>query len=119
MTKPIPRPVHGAVDYLYAATAAMAPHLFGFRDVPAATRLIRLAAGGVAAYSLVTRYEWGAVGLVPFRAHLAVDVAAGLGTMAAPWAAGFAAHRRARNTFLAMGAFSVLAGLLTDPGDRR
>ncbi|MBX9626769.1 MAG: hypothetical protein K2X82_23410 [Gemmataceae bacterium] len=123
MTKPIPRQVHGAVDYLYAATAAAAPDRFEFRDEPTAARLIRLAAGGVAAYSLLTRYEWGVLRVLPWRSHLAVDVVAGVATMAAPWLFGFARHAAARNTFLAMGAFSVAAGLLAEtdemPADGR
>lgn len=114
MLKPIPRQVHGAVDYLYAATAAAAPGWFGFRDEPRAARLIRFAAGGVVAYSLLTRYEWGVVRVLPWQSHLAVDVVAGAATAAAPWLFGFARHTAARNTFVAMGLFSVTAGLLTE-----
>ena len=34
---------------------------------------------------------------------------------AAPWLLGFAGNARARNTFIAMGAFGLMAGLLSRP----
>lgn len=64
MTRPIPRAVHGAIDYLYAAAVAASPWAFGFVDRPIAAWLAWAVAAGVVGYSLFTRYEWGAVRLI-------------------------------------------------------
>jgi hypothetical protein len=112
-TPVIPRPVHGAADYLYVPAVAAAPALFGFAHHHTPARLARVISGGVLASTLLTRAEWGVWKLLPYKAHLALDFAAGLGTMALPWLAGFARDRRARNTFLAFGAISVGASLLS------
>ena len=65
--------------------------------------------------SLLTRAEWGAVQVMPYRAHhrahLVVDAALDAFALAAPWRFGFAGDRRARNTSLAMGAAGLSAGL--------
>lgn len=109
----IPRPLHGVADYLYVPAVAAAPALFGFSHHQKPARLARLISGGVLASTLLTRAEWGVWKLVPYKAHLTLDFAAGLGTMALPWLAGFARDRRARNTFLVIGAISAGAGLLS------
>lgn len=119
MVKPISRQTHAVVDYAYAALFAAAPEIVGYEDEERAAVLSRVAAGGVALTSLCTRYELGLVRVVPFKAHLAADVAVGLLTVGAPFLFGFAGNRRARNFFVGMGAFSVAAGLLTEPKEMR
>lgn len=122
MDRPISRQVHGVMDYSYAALIAAAPETVGFKNEESATQLCRAVGGGVFAASLMTRYELGAVPVIPFKMHLAADVVVGLFTLGAPWLFGFSDNRRARNTFVAAGAISVLAGLLTEPkemGERR
>lgn len=115
MTKPISRQMHGVMDYSYAALIAAAPEAIGFKDEETAADLCRAVGGGVFLASLFTRYELGAVRVIPFKAHLATDVAAGLFTFGAPWLFGFSRNRAARNTFMVAGAISVFAGLLTEP----
>jgi hypothetical protein len=107
--------MHGVADYSYAALFSVAPELIGFKDEETATGLSRVVGGGVLLASLFTRYELGAVPVIPFKVHLVNDVAVGLLTLGAPWLFGFARNKRARNTFVGMGAFSVMAGLLTEP----
>jgi hypothetical protein len=109
----IPRPLHGVADYLYVPTVAAAPDLFGFAHNQKAARICRVVSGGVLASTLLTRAEWGVLKLMPYKVHLLLDFAAGLGAMGMPWLAGFARDRRARNTFLAIGAISVGASLLS------
>ncbi len=41
-------------------------------------------------YSLLTRYEWGAVRIIPMRRHLALDLMNGLLLTLSPWLFGFA-----------------------------
>jgi hypothetical protein len=115
MIKPISRKMHAVMDYGYAALIASAPETVGFKNEKTAATLCRAVGGGVFAASLLTRYELGAVPMIPFKVHLAHDVAAGLFTLGAPWLFGFSRNRRVRNTFVVAGAISVLAGLLTEP----
>lgn len=109
----ISRPMHGFADYAYVPAVAAAPALFGFAHNPTPARLCRIISAGVLAATVTTRAEWGVFKLMPYKAHLALDFAAGLGAMAMPWLAGFSRDRRARNTFLVIGAVSVSAGLLS------
>ena len=104
-----------ALLLLTLPAVAAAPEVCGFADCPPAARLARGLAAGVLGNTLLTRAEWGAVPVLSFRAHLMNDVLSGLACLAAPWALGFSRHRAARNTFLAIGATFVAAGLLTDP----
>lgn len=87
----------------------------GFADDKKPAALARVLAGGILASSLLTRAEWGAAKVLPFKAHLAADTAVGLLALGAPWLFGFAGDTRARNTFLAMGALGTMAGLLSQP----
>jgi hypothetical protein len=109
----IPRPIHGIADYIYVPTMTAAPALFRFAHNRPAARLSYLVGSGVLASTVLTRAEWGMFKLMPYKAHLFLDFGAGLGVMAMPWLAGFARDRRARNTFLVMGAISVGASLLS------
>ena len=115
MAKPISRQMHAATDYAYAAFIAAAPELIGYKNEETAAGLSRAVGGEVLLASLMTRYELGLVPAMSFKAHLTADVITGLLTMSAPWLFGFSNNRRARNTFLGFGAFSIMAGLLTDP----
>jgi hypothetical protein len=113
--KIIPRPVHAALDYGYAGLFFAAPELANFENEKTASRLARTVSAGVFVSSLMTRYEFGLIKMMPFKAHLAVDVAVGVLTAAAPFAFGFSRNKRARNFFTGFGLFSVVAGLLTEP----
>jgi hypothetical protein len=115
MNKPIPRQLHAVLDYSYAALFSAAPELVGFTNEEVAARLSRLVSGGVLTTSLLTRYELGLIRVLPFKAHLAADVAVGLLTLGAPFLFGFSGNKKARNFFVGLGAFSIMAGLLTEP----
>ncbi|ADB40186.1 SPW repeat domain-containing protein [Spirosoma linguale] len=115
MEQPISRKQHGIADYGYVPLVAAAPSLLGFDDEPTATRLARIISGGVLATSLLTRYELGLWKVIPFKAHLVADAAVSAFSLAAPWLLGFSKNKRARNTFLAIGAFGTVVGLLSKP----
>lgn len=115
--QPISRRQHGFTDYSYIPAVLAAPRLAGFEDNRTAVRMTRVAAGAIALSSVLTRAEWGLVKVMPYRAHLALDAANGLFQAAVPWLFGFAGDRRARTTFLAMGAVGLLAGTLSRPDD--
>jgi hypothetical protein len=110
---PIPRRYHWFTDYSYVPTVAAAPELFGFADNKTATTLARIFSGTILASSIFTRAEWGAVKVLPYKAHVALDFASGVAALAMPWLAGFAEHRAARNTFLGMGIVGITVGLLS------
>ena len=106
--------MHGLIaDYPYVALVGTAPETVGFADEKAATRLCRVMSGGVLLSALLTRAEWGVVRVIPFKTHLALDLASGILAFGAPYLFGFSKNKRARNVFLAMGAAGVVAGFFT------
>ncbi len=115
MEQPLTREQHGVVDYAYVPAVAALPAVVGFDrdDVPA--RLARLISGGVLVSTLATRAEWGVVRVMPFKVHLALDVATSALAVAAPWLFGFAKDERARNSFVAIGLLGLVVGALTQP----
>lgn len=115
--QPISRTMHAAADYAYIPTLAAAPSLFGFADNKLASRLAQIMAGGILVQSLMTKAEWGAVKVLPFKRHLQMDLATGLFAAGAPWLFGFAKNKRARNTFVVMGLVSLVAGALSRKED--
>lgn len=116
MTKPISTRVHGAIDYAWAAAAAaLARRMDGAR---ATERLLERAGAAATASALVTRYEWGAVPLMPMRGHLALDhVLCGV-LLASPLFLP-AAERRYAAVPVLLGAVGVVVALLTQPRPAR
>jgi hypothetical protein len=104
---------------LQTTVVAAAPALADFKDQPTANALTRLLSGGVLASALMTRAEWGLFKVVPYKAHLAADATVGVFSLAAPWLFGFSEHQKARNTFLALGAISLVASLLSKPEEMK
>ena len=73
---------HGILDYLSVGTLLALPRLLGWsKDV---TRLLTGAAVGTLGYSLLTRYELGAVKTLPMQAHLTLDGMSGALLCGAP-----------------------------------
>jgi hypothetical protein len=81
--KPISTRTHGVLDYLTAGTLLALPRAMGWSEN--VTRLLTGAAVGTIGYSLLTRYELGALKLLPMRAHLALDALSGATLCASPW----------------------------------
>lgn len=112
MSKPIAPSQHIALDYILGPLVAAAPELLGFREEKAATLLCRVVGGSVLAATSVTNAKGALLPIVPLTVHLAGDVGSGLFALGAPFLFGFR-NPRARNTFLALGAYTILAGALT------
>ncbi|RNI22008.1 hypothetical protein [Rufibacter latericius] len=115
MWQPITRPMHGIAEVAYIPAVAAAPESVGFTEEETATTLCRAIAGGTLVSALVTKAEWGAVQVMPYKAHLAIDFATSIFSLAAPWMFGFSQNTKARNTFVTMGLVGLVVGTLSRP----
>lgn len=115
MNQPISRRQHAFTDYSYVPLVASAPDFIGFTQEKTATALCRALSSTVLLSSLFTRAEWGPIRVMPYKVHLAIDTLGGATALVAPWVFGFAQNKKARNTFLVMGVFGLIAGLLSRP----
>jgi hypothetical protein len=78
----IPTRVHGALDFLTAFTLLMLPRAMKLDSN--VSRLLTNAGASTIAYSLLTRYEYGMLKILPFRAHLRLDKLSAFVFCAAP-----------------------------------
>jgi hypothetical protein len=110
----IPTQIHGVLDYITGGALLSAPRLLGLGNVPASARVLRLAGGGAALYSMLTDYDLGAVKLVPMPVHLALDAASGAFLASSPWLLGFAREgARYWLPHVVVGATEILAAATT------
>jgi hypothetical protein len=108
--RPIPTRVHGALDYMTVVALFALPRLLGWSDH--LTTLMTAMAVITLIYSLITRYELGALGTLPMRGHLVLDFVSGLVFLAAA----LLLTREpdgVRAVLAAIGAFEIGASLLT------
>ena len=102
---------HGVLDYSSVILLLVLPRALGWsRPV---TSLLTGSALATLAYSLLTRYELGAVKRLPMPAHLAMDRASGIALCVA---AGAMADEPVpvRAALLGLGLFEVTASLTTE-----
>lgn len=128
MTQPITPRVHGILDYAIVAIFLNAPMVFGFTGTPAST--LYWLAGIHLLVTGFTDFPYGMFKVIPFRRHLAVDIAAGFFLVAGPGLLGFAADAASSSFFYVMAIFIFAVVTFTDyspqlevpprePGDRR
>lgn len=103
---------HGALDYLSVAMLLSASRAFGSRS--ALGRSLVATGLGTAAYSLMTRYEWGIVGTLSMREHLALDAFQGAAFCTAAALLG-RERRDVRIALAGYGLFALAAAALTEP----
>lgn len=115
MNQPISRQQHAVPEFSIITALAAAPAVAGFTQDKTASTLSYAMSGTALLSALFTRAEWGAVKLLPYKAHLAIDAVSGVAAVSAPWLFGFARNTRARNAFLAIGAMGLIATLLSRP----
>lgn len=103
---------HGALDYASVILLLALPRALGWSKP--VTNLLTGSALATLVYSLATRYELGALKLLPMPTHLALDRASGLALCAA---AGTMKDEpiAVRAALLALGLFEITASLTTDP----
>ena len=107
----IPTRVHGVIDYIYGLALIAAPFLFGFADGTAAQWVPIVIGLATIGMSLLTRYELGAIKVLPMLAHISIDGVAGLVLLASPWTFGFA--DRIWWPHVLFGAIAIVVPLLT------
>ncbi len=106
---------HGVLDYSSVLLLSALPRALGWS--PRVTRLLTGSALATLVYSLLTRYELGAVKVLPMPAHLVLDGASGLTLCLA---AGILADepRPVRLALLGLGLFEITASLTTETQPR-
>jgi hypothetical protein len=75
MRKPISTKAHGVLDFMTAGLLVTLPRAMGWSNC--VTRLLDASAATTVVYSLLTRYEFGVVKALPFKAHLVIDALQG------------------------------------------
>lgn len=102
---------HGYLDYIVGILFVAAPWIFNL-DADAPEGMIFIILGVMAiVYSLFTRYELGAIKLVPMSVHLTLDILSGILLAASPWLFGFADKTYLPHLFF--GLFEIVAALAT------
>ena len=92
--------LHGVLDYAAATGLIVLPFIFGFGSL--ALWLSVAGGAGLIGYSLLTDYTLGAAALISFKIHLALDLAAAVAFIAAPFIFGWGG--------LIMGYYLVMGG---------
>jgi hypothetical protein len=82
--------VHGVMDYMMGILLLASPYLFGFATGGVKQWLPMILGLAILGMSLLTRYEWGAVRLIPMPVHLVIDGLSGALLAVSPWLFGFA-----------------------------
>ena len=81
---------HGVLDYVVGLGLILSPRIFGLDTSIAEGKVPMMLGWAALIYSLLTRYELGLLKVLPFRAHLALDVMSGAFLAASPWLFWFA-----------------------------
>jgi hypothetical protein len=83
---------HGVIDYVVGLALIAAPYLFGFATGGPKQWVPMILGAATLGLALLTRYELGAIKLIPMPAHLCVDVLTGALLAASPWIFGFSSE---------------------------
>jgi hypothetical protein len=108
--KVIPTAVHGVLDYLTAIGLVTLPRLVPMSETIARSFFVMGVI--VFAYSLLTRYELGALRLISMKAHLALDVLSAVLFIGAAIALRDEPDR-IRQILVGVGVFEIIAVLLS------
>jgi hypothetical protein len=114
--RPIDETLHGATDYQVGALlTTIFPRLAGISGTDSA-RQIRTAGAIHAGYSVFTNYTLGVVKVIPYKAHLALDLAGALALGATPFVTGqWKKGRRQWVPHVGLAAFELMSLALSDP----
>ena len=107
----IPTRFHGILDYVVGLLYIVAPWIFDFSNVSAATWVMVVAGIIVLLQTVFTDFEVGLVRRIPMKTHLIVDFGLGVMLALSPWVFGFA--DLVYLPHLIGGIFAILASLTT------
>jgi hypothetical protein len=111
---PIPRAVHGILDYGFAALLVAAPFLLGFSDEGAATAVSIIAGVVVLIGAAITKcFPTSVIKSLPVGGHLTLDFALAAGLVAAPFLFGFSDEGTPTAFFIVAGLLDLLMTLAT------
>ena len=114
--RPVDSTLHGVTDYTVGATLlSVFPKAAGIEGTRSA-RQIRVAGAIHAGYSTITDYTLGAVKVIPFKVHLALDAIGALALAATPFVTG--QYKEGRDQWVphvALCAFELASLAMTDP----
>ena len=114
--RPVDSTLHGVTDYTVGATLlSVFPKAAGIEGTRSA-RQIRAAGAIHAGYSTITDYALGAVKVLPFKVHLALDAIGALALGATPFVTG--QYKEGRSQWVphvALCAFELASLAITDP----
>jgi uncharacterized membrane protein len=103
---------HGIIDYLMVIILAIGPGVAGFSGKQAVFCYILAAVHFV--MTVLTRFPLGAVKIIGFPLHGAIEALVSILLIVLPWIANFAAGVHSRNFFIAIGVLIGLIALLTN-----
>lgn len=112
-TGPVPYMAHQAADYLLAALLIVAPFLFGFSDVDAATAVSIVAGVIVLVMVASTDGPLSLVNSVPIPVHVLGDLGLGVLLIASPFLFGFSDESDATAFFIVVGVVELLLVIAT------
>jgi hypothetical protein len=115
MTKPISTRVHGIIDYTWSSAASSAAARMD--GATSTARLLRAAAAAATGSSLLTKYETGAMRVLPMRAHLALDTLLCSVLIASPLFLP-SSERRYASVPILFGAVGLIVAMLTETHSR-
>ena len=108
---------HGAIDYLMVILLAIGPGVAGFHGKQ---QLFCYALAAVHfLLTVVTRFPLGAVKVLAFPMHGAIELLVGVLLVILPWLANFSAGVNSRNFFVCIGALILIIWAMTDYRDLR
>jgi hypothetical protein len=111
---PIPRSLHGILDYGYAVLLIAAPFLFGFDDVGAATAVAIVAGLVVLLGAAVTKcFPTSVIKSLPVGGHLTLDFALVVALIASPFLFGFDDEGTPTAFFIVAGVLALMVTLAT------
>ncbi len=117
--RPISSSLHGATDYTVGTLLlTVFPRLAGIQGTESA-RQVRISGAVHAGYSTLTKYELGIVKVIPYKAHLALDLVGALAIGATPFVTGqWTKGRKHWLPQVGLALFELQSLLLTDPTAR-
>ena len=117
--QPIDSTLHGLTDYTVGTTLmTVFPRIAGVEGTESA-RQIRASGAFHAGYSTLTDYPLGAVKVIPYKAHLALDAVGALALAATPFITGqWKKGRKHWVPHIALGAFELMSLAMSDPSGR-